>query len=398
MFYSQCPGCEAVRVVAANEIGSGDAIADCEHCGTTYNLSWHLLDRLEDAAHPLHGRDDGVATEEVAGTAVASTAWPQPQTARRTDSPPPDVLADSESETAATASTLEEADHAHVGQFPIIAPASTDPEVVEPDVAESDEVFEPDSVEPDSVEPNDAMPRLSSPTLLTLKLLSPKSLSLRLSSPSSLSPEVVEPDVAELEVVEPDVAEPEVVESEVAEPEVVEPDNAEPEATVPEPAADAVQAAKQGVLQSDDPDAESLRVDADDSSSRALTTIDVDSTQSLTRQDDDTLETDELAFQHNVDLPTEERLAARRARRRKRRQRRRQEKRMAQTRARYWAIGSIVLVLLVALQLRLFYLDILNRSAVTRPIATALCAVTSCAAERLPRDLSMFEVNQYRGA
>jgi len=35
-----------VRVVATEEIGSGDIVVNCESCGEAYNLAWHLLDRL----------------------------------------------------------------------------------------------------------------------------------------------------------------------------------------------------------------------------------------------------------------------------------------------------------------------------------------------------------------
>jgi len=80
------------------------------------------------------------------------------------------------------------------------------------------------------------------------------------------------------------------------------------------------------------------------------------------------------------------------ARRRRRKRKREKEKKKAVTRARYWALGCLGLVVLVGLQVRLFYLDTLFTSSQSQPIAGIFCRIFSCPTP-LPRDLGLLQIN-----
>lgn len=308
MFYSQCPECSAVRVVATEEIGSGDIVVNCESCGESYNLAWHLLDRLP-SIRKNGSDDDNLVKDKLRVESEVELPPPfQP------DWSLPGLNADSE---------LDETEQVIAKSKALVKPAAPAATAVTRAVAARETTPSPAAARDRIESPAPRITREQQQPIINAPPLT-----------QALAPVVGGRSVAP-----------------------------------PPPAA--------------------LKPPGT-TTDREAPTRDEDLLDSTTFDSTDT-----EIYTHSEPLEDEEpesaadRAAARRRRRKRKRQK---EKKKAITRARYWALGSFGLVLLLGLQIRMFYLDTVFQSSGSQPVAGFFCKIFSCPTP-LPRDLGLLQIN-----
>ena len=301
MFYSQCPDCSSVRVVATEEIGSGDIVVNCESCDTPYNLAWHLLDRLPSI------RQNESSNDRFAHKQIESELELPPRF--KPDWSLPGLNADT-------------------GNY-------------------------------------EAIPKREKPAPGETSVASPPPPPAKTSKPASnVAAKLDDADVEATVEIDTGFDEEDELEASVGRAQT-----ATDASTTAEPARDDTDVSKRHRA------SKSQLEQADASVVAAESVLDGNDESEALEQDDPARST--------------ERAAARRRRRRRRREKARQK---AVTRSRYWALGCVGLILLMLLQIRLFYMDTLFRSADTQPLAKLFCVVFSCQPPT-PRDLGLLQIN-----
>ncbi len=301
MFYSQCPECSAVRVVATEEIGSGDIVVNCESCGESYNLAWHLLDRLP-SIRKNETDSDTLADDQLS---VESELELPPKF--KPDWSLPGLKADGEPSAA-------ESDSAAPSVSAPPPPARRQQAKAEDRAPVKDDIESPAP----RVTRQQQQPIVNAPPLTQA-----------VAAVAGEQSQALPPPAAALEP-----------------PGTTKPDW--PARNKDEPERSSFESADTEVYDGSDP------LDDDEEPQSAA---------------------DRAA-----------------ARRRRRKRKRAKEKQKAITRARYWALGSFGLVLLLGLQIRMFYLDTLFQSSESQPIAGFFCKVFSCPTP-LPRDVGLLQIN-----
>lgn len=292
MFYSQCPECGTVRVVASEEIGSGDIVVSCESCDTAYNLAWHLLDRLPS----IHQAE--IDNERLANRPIES------------------------------------------------------------------------ELSPPSFTPDWSLPGLNTDSQYEFGKSELTADTEELSQSSSK----IQADTSVQERRVPTRREFESTDKPAAAPHARVVAGTAPQASPPRSATDRFKEVVVG---------------------KATDTITVDHPTEVIdeTEPDSVIEADDvLESVEDSELLTDEELDSATQGRRRREERYSNTAQKARTRSRFWALGCFGLIVMVLLQVRLFYLDTLFKLPAAQPLAGVFCKVFSCAAP-LQRDLAMLQIN-----
>jgi len=307
LFYSQCPDCSSVRVVATEEIGSGDVVVNCESCDIPYNLAWHLLDRLPSIRQTASG-DDRFAHRQIESQLELPPRF-------KPDWSLPGLNADTGNYEATPG--REKADAREVR----VAPAPPPP--------------------------------ASSPNLS-----------------KSRTEDIDDEEIIETVEIDTGFGEYDELEATTA--------TTQAEATVGD-------------------EVDKVRGEAKARTKKQISTRSDQGRHQIERAEASVVAeesaldgTDEsIALEKDDPASTSDRAASRRRRRRRRREKARKK---AVTRSRYWALGGVGMILLMLLQVRLFYMETLFKSPDSQPVAKIFCLVFACQAPT-PRDLTLLQIN-----